>query len=355
LPKKNSIQRYQEALDELTSPDKQKLVYYFCGKENFFLSRLQKAAKDQMPPEHKDFNFDLIYGRDKSPEEVLGIVQSFPMMAEKRIVIVRDFLSLNISSYNQTGTGGGLDAFLPYFKQPTPSTLLVLFDEKKPSGRTKLGKALKKNKQVGFYEFKEVKDYLLPDWIIEWAKTYHQKKMDPQAAQILAQLAGSNLQILSTEINKVCTFVDDTERVTMADIKKTTGSYREYSVFELKDALFAKDMEQSLFISEQMLQHSTTDTGEVIRSVGFFYSVFSNVWQIRRLTTQDKSKKQVQNILGISSSWYFNKLWKDASAFELSDMPRIFEALLDADSAAKGFSKMDSATILLLMIRRIIN
>jgi hypothetical protein len=36
-------------------------------------------------------------------------------------------------------------------------------------------------------------------------------------------------------------------------------------------------------------------------------------------------------------------------------MPRIFEALLDADSAAKGFSKVDPATILLLMIRRIIN
>jgi DNA polymerase-3 subunit delta len=104
-----------------------------------------------------------------------------------------------------------------------------------------------------------------------------------------------------------------------------------------------------------MLQHSKANTGEVIGSVGFFYSVFSNVWQIRRLASQGNSKQQVQKTLGINSNWYFNKLWKDASVFELSDMPRIFESLLDADSAAKGFSKMDPSTILLLMIKRIIN
>lgn len=342
-------------MNELTSPEGRKPIYYFCGEENFFLSKLQDAAENLIPSEHKDFNFDLIYARDKSLDQVLGIVRSFPMMAQQRIVIVRDFLSLNVSSYNQTGSGGGLDDFLPYFEQPNPSTLLVLFDEKKPSGRTRLGNTLKKNKHVGFYEFEEVKDYLLPDWVIEWTKEHHQKKIDPEAAQILAQLVGNNLQLLSTEIDKVCTFVDTSEQVTKANVKKVIGSYREYSVFELKDALFAKDLEQSLFITEQMLQHSKADTGEVIGTVAFFYSVFANIWQIRRLASQGNSKQQVQKTLGINSSWYFNKLWKDASAFDLSDMPRIFEALLDADSAAKGFSKMDPATIFLLMIKRIIN
>jgi len=83
--------------------------------------------------------------------------------------------------------------------------------------------------------------------------------------------------------------------------------------------------------------------------------VFSNSWQIRRLSAQGKSQQEVQQIMGIHNNWYFNKLWKDAKAFRLDEMPRIFEALLDADSAAKGFTKMDPATIFLLMIKRIIN
>lgn len=355
MAKKNSIKLYKKALNELNTAENRKPVYYFCGEEDFFLSKLQDAAENLMAPEHKDFNFDLIYARDKSPDQVLGIVRSFPMMAEQRIVIIRDFLSLNVSSYNQTGSGGGLDDFLPYFEQPNPSTLLILFDEKKPSGRTKLGKALKNSQYVGFYEFEEVKDYLLPDWVIEWTKEHHRKSIAPEAAQILAQLVGNSLQLLSTEIDKVCTFVDTSEQITKADVKKIIGSYREYSVFELKDALFDKDLEQSLFITEQMLQHSKADTGEIIGTVGFFYSVFANIWQISRLASQGNSKQQVQETLGINNSWYFNKLWEDASAFNLSDMPRIFEALLDADSAAKGFSKMDPSTIFLLMIKRIIN
>lgn len=352
---KNSIKQYKKALNELTAVNKQKPVYYFCGEESFFLDRLQKTAESLVAEEHKDFNLDIIYGRDKEPEEVLGIVRSFPMMAERRVVIVRDFLSLNVSSYQKTGQGGGLDAFIPYLKRPNPSTLLVLVDTKKPNGRTKLGKTIKKGEHISYYEFKKVKDYLLPDWIISWANANHQKEIEPQAAQMLAQLVGGNLQLLSKEIDKASTFVDTSKKITASDIKNILHSYREYSVFELKEAVFSKDLEKSLFVVEQMLQHTKSTTGEIIRTVGFFYNVFSNIWQIRRLSAQGSAKSRVQQKLGIKSNWYFNKLWKDATKFELHDMPRIFETLADADSAAKGFSKMNSSAIFFLMVKRIIN
>ena len=103
-----------------------------------------------------------------------------------------------------------------------------------------------------------------------------------------------------------------------------------------------------------MLQHSKTDTGEFIRLVGFFYSVFANIWQIRRLADKGMAKPQVQAQLGISNAWYFNKLWEDASHFRNDDMPRVFEALLDADKSIKGFSTLDSTSILFLLVKRLI-
>jgi DNA polymerase-3 subunit delta len=354
LAKKTSIELYKEALSELKSGQR-KPIYYFCGEEEFFLDRLQETVESLLPPEHKDFNFDLLYARDTNPEKVLGIIRSYPMMAEQRVVVVRDFLSLNVSSYHISGSGGGLDDFLPYFERPNPTTLLVLFDQKQPAGNTKLGKACKKSKHVSVYKFDEVPDYRLPDWIIEWVSHHHDKKIEPGAAQMLAQFVGGNLQLLSTEIDKVCTFVDIFDTINESHIKKIIGLYREYSVIELKDALISRDLEGSLFIAEQMLQHSKGNTGEIIRSVGFFYNVFSNIWQIRRLTASGQNKQEVQQTLGISNNWYFNKLWQDASQYHLHEMPRVFEALLDADRAAKGFSTIDPATILLLMIKRIIN
>ncbi|WP_445666016.1 DNA polymerase III subunit delta [Fodinibius sp. AD559] len=351
MAKKTSIELYSEVLQELKSEDR-KPVYFFYGEEEFFLDKLQEVVEGLIPDDQKDFNFDLLYGRDVTPEKVLSIIRSFPMMAEQRVVILRDFKGLSGYGAQAEGYEGEVNDLIPYLEQPNPTTLFVCIDTKKPSGRSKVGKAFKKH--AGFYKFEEVPDYRLPDWIMSWAKKHHNKKIEPPAAQMLAQYVGNSLQLLSTEIDKVCTFVDTSDTITESEIKKIIGLYREYSVFELKDAVFDRNLEEALFIAEQMLQHSKANTGEIIRSVGFFYNVFSNIWQIRRLAGQGNSKKQVQNTLGINNSWYFNKLWKDASAFELADMPRIFEALLDADRASKGFTKMDPSTILLLMIKRII-
>lgn len=355
MAKKTSIELYNEVLAELGSENR-KPVYFFCGEEEFFLDRLQEAVESLIrQPADKDFNFDLLYGRDTTPEHVLNIIRSFPMMADQRIVIIRDFLSLNIDSYNLTGSGGGLDEILPYLEQPNPTTLLVLFDTKKPAANTKLGKVCQRSKHVSLYAFEKVPDYRLPDWIIEWVESRHDRKIEPAAAHMLAQYVGGNLQLLSTEIDKVCTFVDIFDTITESHIKKIIGLYREYTAIELKDSLISRDLKGALFIAEQMLQHSKGNTGEIIRSVGFFYNVFSNIWQIRRLASSGKTKKQVQEAMGISNNWYFNKLWQEASNYHLNEMPRVFEALLDADRAAKGFSTMDPATILLLMIKRIIN
>ena len=103
-----------------------------------------------------------------------------------------------------------------------------------------------------------------------------------------------------------------------------------------------------------MLLKSNNSTGEIIKTVGFFYSVFSSIWQICRLTEKGLNKQQVQDQLNIRSSYIFNIQYQEASRFRLAEMPHIFEALLDADSAAKGFSTLDTPSIFLLLIKRII-
>ena len=64
-------------------------------------------------------------------------------------------------------------------------------------------------------------------------------------------------------------------------------------------------------------------------------------------------KAQVQSQMGMNA-WYFDRLWKDAANFRNADMPRVFEALLDADKSIKGFSTLDSTSILFLLVKRLI-
>jgi len=351
--KQNSNKIYQTVLGDINSGNL-KPVYFLCGEEEFYLDQLLDQFSKVIPAEQKDFNFDLLYGQDITPAKVLSIARSFPMMAEKRVLIIRNFMNLSKGGASDASPSGHINDFVDYFDSPNPSTLLILFDDKKPAGNTKIGKKLKSSKHCGFFEFERMADYLIPDWVIDWVRSHHSKNIEPAAAQLLSQFVGNNLQLLSTEIDKVCTFVDTSDTVTEADVKNIIGSYREFTAIELKEAIIARNMEQSLYISEQMLQHTKSDTGELIRLVGFFTSVFTNVWQILRLSEKGIAKNQIQNELGIGSSWYFNKLWDDASNFQYNEMPRIFEALLDADRSIKGFSTLDSTSILFFLVKRII-
>ncbi|MEX2457153.1 MAG: DNA polymerase III subunit delta [Balneolaceae bacterium] len=351
MARPTSIDFYQDALKSIRDPKQRKPVYYFHGEETFFIDKLQDEIANLIPPGQKDFNFDLLYGRDCTPQKVLGAARSFPMMSEMRVVIVRDFLKLKSVERED----GELGDFENYVKNPNPSTILCLIDSKTPDGRTSFGKSLSgKNPHVGKFGFEFLPDYKLSDWVIKWAEQNHKKEIDGRAAQILAQLVGNNLTLLSTEIEKVCTFVDTHQRVELPDVKKIIGSYREYSAIELKEALFERNLEKSLGIAEQMLLKSNAEAGEVIRTVGFFYSVFSDVWQIRRLMEKGLNKAQIQSQLGVKNGYVFNFKWKDASQYQLSEMPRIFEALLDADRSAKGFTTLDTPSTLLLLIKRII-
>jgi len=319
------------------------------GEETFFIDLIQEEIGKLIPDDQKDFNFDLLYGSDVSPAQVLGIARSFPMMAEKRVVIVRDFLKLG-----ENTDDGSLNDFAAYAEQPNPATLLCLIDAKYPDKRTLLGKTLVKSQTTGVYEFDVLPVYKLPEWVIDWTRHTHGKTIEPEAARILSEMGGQDLTLLSTEIDKVCTFVDTSDRITTDDIKKTSGSYRDYSVIELKNAVLSRNLEQALGIAEQMLLKNNYSAGEVIKTVGFFYNVFGNIWQICRLTEKGLSKDQVRNHLGIKSNYFFNAQWSEASRFNLAEMPEIFEALLDADSAAKGFSTLDTSSIFLLLIKRII-
>lgn len=345
--KENSRALFTRLIAEIRSL-KLKPVYYLCGEEEFYLSRLTEAFSKVIPAHEKDFNFDLLYGQDLSLSKLLSLAKSYPMMAERRLIIVRNFQQLS-------KTAEDTDAFLQYLKQPNTTCLLVLFDTAKPAANTRLGKALLSGKEVGFYQFEPLQDYLLPDWVTDWTHAHYKQRITPAAAQLLAQFVGNNLQLLAAEIDKVCTYASGTEQITEKEVRQVIGSYREYTVIELKDAVMKRNLEHALYISEQMLQHAKTDAGEIIRLIGFFTSVFTNIWQILRLREKRLSKNQIQAELGISSSWYFNKLWDDAVQFNYAEMPGIFEALLDADRSVKGFSTLDSTAIIFFLVRRIVS
>ncbi len=350
--KGQTLQTFRNLFKEIKNGQLKKPVYYLHGDEMFLIDLIQDEIEKILPPGEKDFNFDLLYAGETTPDKVLNIAGSYPMMAERRIVIVRDFLK-----FNDPPDGNRCIEFLEYLKQPNPSTILCIIDKKFPDKRRELGKYLSSKdakSHIEVHEFPSVPESELTDWVINWAQYTHERKFSVTAAQLLSHLVGQDLKLLSTEIEKLCTFVDSNELIDESHVKKITESYREYNVFELKEAVISRNLEQSLMIAEQMLLKSNNSTGELFKAVGFFYSVFSNIWQICRFREKGLSKAQIQEQIGEKRTYFFNRQFTEASNFHLSEMSNIFEALLDTDRSLKGFSTMDNPTIFFLLIKRIV-
>ena len=325
-------------------------VYLISGGEEFFVERFIKVIQDIIPVHERDFNSDYLFGNESTLDAVLQLVKSFPMMAERRLVIVK-----NADSLLKNGGAATLEVFQQYLSHPNPQSVLVLHVESKIPKNTKLGKSLSQ-KSVRTLEFEPLADYQLAGWILGWAKQEYNLQLSEQLAQLIAQLVGNDLKLLSTEIEKIGTYTSTYEgEITLDHIKDVIGNYRGFDVFELKEAIHKKQLDQAFFIAQRILQQSKSDTGEIIRIIAFLCADFSKLWQIVRLQQSNKSEQFIKQQLHIGSPYYFKRLVQDAKKYSLDDLEGIFNALLDADRAVKGFTTMDISGIMMLLVKRLVH
>jgi len=348
MARKTSLELFKDLIKELRG-DKLKPVYYAVSSESFFLDRIFETISALIPADQKDFNFDVLFGRETNMDQIMSIVRSFPMMADRRVVIIRDFMSIT-----EGEVSGRPDELMPYLENPNPATLLVIMDETVPPGNTKLGKSIQKNDRVGFYKFDAVPDYRLPEWIIEWGKLNHNINIDPAAAQVLAQHVGTNLLQLTSEIEKLGNYEGENRTVTPDAVRELVGITREFDVFELKDAILSRNPAKALFVTNQMLANSENSTGEVMKTIGFLYGFYTNLWQICRARDRGLPPDRIQQLIGVRSNFYFNNLMKDARSYHTQDFPAIFEILLDADKSVKGFGNLGAEDTMLMTINKLV-
>lgn len=357
--KQDSQEVFINLMKELDS-GKLKPVYFLCGDEQFFTDQIQDKILSLVPPESKDFNYDLVYGQDVDPSKILDIARSYPMMGERRYLFVREFFQSLDKTFvpegeeaDQDAGRAGLDSFIPYFEKPADFTVLVIHDFKKPNKNSRFYKALAASDLCGYYEFDSPADHQIVQWITQWTQTKHNKQIDPKGAEILYQISGTNLHKLSTELDKICTFNKTAESISVKDVRSVVGFSREFSAFELQEALFQRDSKKTMFIAEQMLQNGSSDAGEIIRTIALLHNSFINMWQYKRLASRNLSNDQIAKLMSVNP-YRLRFISRDAANFKNEEIPLVFETLLDADRAIKGYSKLDSKAIFVMMLKRII-
>jgi DNA polymerase-3 subunit delta len=317
-----------------------KPVYFFYGEEQFLISELQSLLIEQaLEPHEHDFNLDLVYGTETDAHEVLSLCAGYPAMAQRRVVIVREFQQLEDNR-----------RFKEYAENPNPSAIVLLVCSDKPNLSAHPYRALKEHAEA--VEFEALYDRQIPGWIKNRVRAAGYD-IEAAAVEMLAQLIGSDLHKAAAEVDKLTTYVGDRQTITRDDVLHVGGHAREYNVFELQETIGEGNYPRALEIADQMLQQATRPRGEALMIVAVLMRYFRKLLKLLGCQGKNMSDEAMARHIGVPP-YFFKQYHLSLNRYDRQTIERAFSALLAADYELKGGATRETRTIISLMLGQIV-
>jgi DNA polymerase-3 subunit delta len=226
-------------------------VYYLFGDDDFLKDgRSRDLINAAVDPSTRDFNLEVRRASEIDPEELDALLGTPPMLAERRVVVLRDVDKL------KKGARAVLDHYLT---RPAPDTVLILIA---PSG-AKPDKGLSAHATA--VEFAPLTGDRLPRWVVHHAETVLKRAITPEAVALLVEAVGSDLAQLAVELEKLASYVSET--IDERAVTEIVGIRRGESVGDLLDAVAAKDVNTALGLIPIVLQLPKTTAVSIVMAL----------------------------------------------------------------------------------------
>ena len=233
------IQTYNQIIKNL-SEDKFSKIYLLMGEETFFIKKIcQFFENNFIEDQNKSFNQEIFYGRDISIENIISSCKSFPMMSDKKLVIIKEAQELDIFKRNNDKKNELLINYLSNVNSST--TLIFCLSNKTLDKRGKLFKSFNESSCILDSSSKDNKIYdnQLPKWI-ESEVNKKKYSISNDALLILTENIGNDLEKIDNALNKIYSNIES-KNISKDDILNLVGINREYNLFEFQDSLIDRN------------------------------------------------------------------------------------------------------------------
>jgi len=313
-------------------------LYFFYGEEPYFIEKISGLIVNTVISEEtKDFNLDILRGEETTGDNIVSIASSFPMMADKRVVIVKNIQKLSNSSKKRIEQ---------YVENPNESATLIL-TAGKINVKTSFYQKLRKN--CAGFESPQLYEDEARAWIIKRFKN-ESKIISNEGASYIVQLVGTSQLALLNEIEKILLFTKDKEKIGIKEIAEVVGHSRTFNVWEFTESVFNRKLDQAVEIFNHIVKNNSSSAVGLIASLGERAFI---LLKIRSLREKGANNQMISKTIPM---WPFlmKRCLVQASYFTKERLIGIMDTLLHADIALKT-GKYDNQTILVLTITGIIN
>jgi DNA polymerase-3 subunit delta len=298
-------------------------VYYLMGDEPYYIDKIADyIAEHALQPEDRDFNQTVMFGSDVNAAQVADLARRYPMMAERQVVIVKEAQNIK-----QT------DQLEKYFKQPMPSTILVMCHKNGTiDGRKR--EYVKAIKQAGvLFESKKMRDRDLLPFIERYLQS-REVSIDPKSTQMIADAIGADLSRLTSELDKVVLSLPaESRRVTPQVVEDQIGVSKEFNAFELRDAI----VNRNVYKANQIIKYfdENPKAGSIYAFLPMLFNFFQNLI-IAFYSPNRTSQEGVAEWLELRSPWAAKDYMTGMRNFSAMKVMQIIDKIREIDAKSKG-------------------
>jgi DNA polymerase-3 subunit delta len=245
-------------------------AYVFVGDETFFRKRFREAILEHLVPadlrEFSLFDFDL---EDTDLVEILDRARTPSLMAPFQIFFVRGVKSL----FGRGGNDQKLEAVEDYCKNPNPDALLILVADhiSIPADARRIDMQDKERYQrirealgsfCGIVELSRVEEGEAVRWLHEYCGT-RGVKLEADAARELVDALGGDMMMVSNELEKLILYAGERKHISLGDVETMVLAAKQRSLYELTDAISAKDRVRALETLDAILSSGDGDEAAI--------------------------------------------------------------------------------------------
>src|ERR1700742_2386509 len=241
--------------------------YVLIGDEVFFRDQCRQALLQHLvPTDMRDFSLHDLDLAQVSIAEVLDRAQTPSLMAPFQVLFVRGVKEL----YGRGSHAEEFAAIEAYMKDPNPAAVIIFVADhiSIPADVRRMEMQDKDRYEriretlgdyCGMVELARVEEADGIRWIIDQGLK-EAVKVDQDAARELIDALGADMMLVSHELEKLILYVGEKKHITLGDVETMVLAAKQRSLYELTDAISARDKPRALALLHGLLNAS--DGGE---------------------------------------------------------------------------------------------
>lgn len=227
-----------QTIKEHIKNNQYKPVYLLCGTEDYLKKLYQDKLKAGILAGSDDMNYSYFEGKETDPLKIMEAADTLPFFSEHRLICIKN-----------SGFFKSSNDLADYLKTMPDSTHMV-FVENEVDKRNRLYKAVK---ELGYIsEMNGMDERNLKLWVSTTLKAGGKKITEGSALYFLNK-CGTDMVLLSQELEKLICYAYDRDVITNEDIDAICTTLVTGKVFQMIDAIASGRQTQALTLYHDLL------------------------------------------------------------------------------------------------------